>query len=139
MSGTLVVGFDGTDGARIALTHALTLAGDLGAGVVVIFAFEPPRWGAETKDLDAAVEEHGRTVLEHATHQAAGAGVEIATEIRAGNPAPALMAAAEEHGARYIVVGSNGERPLKSALVGATPTRLLHLSETPIVVVPLGD
>jgi nucleotide-binding universal stress UspA family protein len=139
MPGTLVVGFDGTDGARIALAHALALAGDLGAAVVVIFAFDPPRWGAETKDLDEAVAEHGRTVLERATHQAAAAGVEITTEIRAADPAPALIAAAEEHGARYIVVGSNGERPLKSALVGATPTRLLHLSATPIVVVPLGD
>ena len=139
MPGTLVVGFDGTDGARIALAHALTLASDLGARVVAIFAYEPPRWGGETKDLDEAVEEHGRKVLEHATHQAAAAGVEITTEIRAADPAPALLAAAEEHEARYIVVGSNGERPLKSAIVGATPTRLLHLSRTPIVVVPLDD
>ena len=42
---------------------------------------------------------------------------------------------ADEHDARMIVVGSYGERPLKSALVGSTPTRLLHLSERPVLVV----
>jgi len=49
--------------------------------------------------------------------------------------AEALIAVAEEHDARMIVVGSYGERPLKSALVGSTPTRLLHLAERPVLVV----
>ena len=43
--------------------------------------------------------------------------------------------AAERHDARMIAVGSYGEPPLKSALVGSTPTRLLHLSERPVLVV----
>ena len=47
----------------------------------------------------------------------------------------ALIEVADEHDARMIVVGSYGERPLKSALVGSTPTRLLHLSERPVLVV----
>ena len=48
---------------------------------------------------------------------------------------PALVDAAAKHDARMIVVGSHGERPLKSALVGSTPTRLLHLAERPVLVV----
>ena len=34
-----------------------------------------------------------------------------------------------------IVVGSYGERPLKGALVGSTPHKLIHLSERPVIVV----
>jgi nucleotide-binding universal stress UspA family protein len=49
--------------------------------------------------------------------------------------AEALIAVADEHDARLIAVGSYGERPLKSALVGSTPTRLLHLSRRPVLVV----
>ena len=46
------------------------------------------------------------------------------------------MALAAEHGARLIVVGSYGEPPLRSAILGSTPHKLLHLSEVPVLVVP---
>ncbi len=66
---------------------------------------------------------------------AARRGVEIELVLRELSPAEALIAVADEHDARMIVVGSHGERPLKSALVGSTPTRLLHLAERPVLVV----
>jgi nucleotide-binding universal stress UspA family protein len=53
--------------------------------------------------------------------------------------AEGLIEVADERDARMIVVGSDGERPLKSALVGSTPTRLLHLSERPVLVVRAPD
>jgi nucleotide-binding universal stress UspA family protein len=37
--------------------------------------------------------------------------------------------------ARMIVVGSYGEKPLRGAIIGSTPHRLLHLSERPVLVV----
>jgi nucleotide-binding universal stress UspA family protein len=37
-----------------------------------------------------------------------------------------------------IVVGSYGESPLKGAILGSTPHKLLHISERPVVVVPGG-
>ena len=36
----------------------------------------------------------------------------------------------------FIVVGTYGESPLKGAILGSTPHKLLHLSEVPVVVVP---
>lgn len=57
------------------------------------------------------------------------------TEVRLEPTADGLLAAADARDARMIVVGSCGERPLKSAIVGSTPTRLLHLSERPVLVV----
>jgi nucleotide-binding universal stress UspA family protein len=50
-------------------------------------------------------------------------------------PVDALIEVADQRDARMIVVGSYGARPLRSALVGATPTKLLHLSERPVLVV----
>jgi Universal stress protein family len=40
--------------------------------------------------------------------------------------------------ARMIVVGSYGEAPLKGAIIGSTPYKLLHLSQRPVLVVPAG-
>jgi nucleotide-binding universal stress UspA family protein len=133
--GTQVVGYDGTDGARAALDAAVGLAAELGDGVVVVFAHATSRLGGEVRDYDAAVREHGRGVLEEARSIGREAGVEVELVMRELSSAEALIAVADEHEARMIVVGSYGERPLKSALVGSTPTRLLHLSERPVLVV----
>jgi nucleotide-binding universal stress UspA family protein len=35
-----------------------------------------------------------------------------------------------------IVVGSYGERPLKGAILGSTPYKLLYLADRPVLVVP---
>ncbi|MCW2998508.1 MAG: universal stress protein [Solirubrobacterales bacterium] len=133
---TLVVGYDGSEGACAALDEALRLGRDLGdATVHLVFAFAAPRIGGELHDLDEAIAERGRTVLEHGVHQAAVEGVTVTTGLLKAEPAEGLIQAADACDARYIVVGSYGERPLKSVLVGSTPTRLLHLSDRPVLVV----
>ncbi len=53
-------------------------------------------------------------------------------------PAPALVDLADRHDARMIVVGSYGERPIKGAILGSTPHKLLHLAGRPVLVVPAG-
>jgi nucleotide-binding universal stress UspA family protein len=132
---TQIVGYDGTEGARAALHVAIGLAVELNDGLVAVFAHTISRLGGEVRDYDEAIREHGRGVLEEARGIAREAGVEIELVMRELSAAEALIALADEHDARMIVVGSYGERPLKSALVGSTPTRLLHLSERPVLVV----
>jgi nucleotide-binding universal stress UspA family protein len=132
---TQVVGYDGTDGARAALGVAVGLAKELGDTLVVVFAHQVSRLGGEVRDYEDALLERGRGVLEEARSIGREAGVEIELVLRELSSAEALIEAAEEHDARMIVVGSYGERPLKSALVGSTPTRLLHLAERPVLVV----
>lgn len=131
----IVVGFDGTDGARAALAEAGRLAGELGLGLHVVFSYSTGRLGGELRDLDRAVADRAAEVLAEGERLAGGRGVEVTSAFRREEPAEGLIAAADEHDARYVVVGSYGERPLKSALVGSTPTRLLHLCERPVIVV----
>jgi nucleotide-binding universal stress UspA family protein len=132
---TLVVGYDGTEGARAAFDQALALGGRLGEGVHVVFSFESPRLGGELHDLDDAIRERGERVVGEAVGAATAAGVVVSSDVRMQDPAAGLIAAADEVDASMIVVGSHGERPLKSVLVGSTPTRLLHLSRRPVLVV----
>ncbi|QEC49182.1 universal stress protein [Baekduia soli] len=134
---TLVVGYDGTEGARVAYAEARKLAAELGEGLHVVFSFEAPRLGGELRDLDEAIQERGRQVLDEA--KAIAGDLPISTEVRLQDSAEGLIAAAEEQDARMIIVGSYGERPLKSILVGATPTRLLHLSQRPVLVVRIPE
>ena len=67
---------------------------------------------------------------------AASAGVEHEVKLKPLRPVHALTEAAEESDTRMIVIGSYGETPLKGAIVGSTPYKLLHVSEVPVLVVP---
>ena len=130
-----VRGYDGTEGARAVLQAVTALAAELGDSLVVVFAHEVSRLGGEVHDYEEVLRERGRTVLEEARSVVREGGVEVELVLRESSPAEALIEVADEHDARLIAVGSYGERPLKSALVGSTPTRLLHLSERPVLVV----
>lgn len=135
MADQIVVGYDGSDGSKAALAHAIALGKDLGAGLVVVFGYAPPNPEREAADYREALREIGESATASAVEQARAAGVEAEVEVHPIRPAEALVAVADEHDARMIVVGSYGERPLAGAILGSTPHRLVHLSERPVLVV----
>ena len=55
------------------------------------------------------------------------------------SPAEGLAELADERDARLIVVGTRGESPIRGALLGSTPHKLLQLSRVPVLVVPTPD
>lgn len=134
---SLVVGYDGSDCARAALRTAANLAAELtDTSIVVAFGFEVNPVGGELGDYRKALEEHGREVLSHATSQAAAEGITVEVVVIEGQPAEALVELARARDARAIIVGSRGESPLRGALIGSTPHKLLQLSDRPVLVVP---
>jgi nucleotide-binding universal stress UspA family protein len=135
MAGVLIVGYDGTPGAKAAAAEALALASELGAEVIFGFAYWANPQGGEVGDLVAALLELGTRHLAEAQATAENAGVTARGEFVEAVPSVGLVALADEHDARMIVVGSYGEAPLKGALIGSTAHKLLHLSERPVLVV----
>jgi nucleotide-binding universal stress UspA family protein len=135
MAGPLVIGYDGTEGAKAALAEALRLAGALGVDIVVAFAYWAGPLGGEEGDLLATLRERGRAVTEEALETAQAAGVQGTAELVNDRPAEALAQVAEEVGAQMIAVGSYGDRPLTALIVGSTPHRLMHVTAVPVLVV----
>lgn len=133
----MIVGYDGSAGADVALATAVALAKKTGDGVALIFCYEPPaiRAGGAGDQRDV-VEGIGRDTLEAAIARHADDGVPMRGELVDARPVDGLIAAADECDAPIIVVGHHGEGPLHGALIGATANKLLHQSERPILVVP---
>jgi nucleotide-binding universal stress UspA family protein len=138
MAGELLVGYDGTPGAKAAAAEALALASELGSGVRFAFAYWTNPAGGEVSDMLAALQELGTRHLEEALASARSAGVEASGELVEAAPSVGLVELADRHDARMIVVGSYGQPPLKGALIGSTAHKLLHLSERPVLVVRAG-
>jgi nucleotide-binding universal stress UspA family protein len=135
--GQIVVGYDGSACGKAALAEAVKLAKSLDDKVVLVFGYAPPGiWGGEIAEHEEAVAEFGEKVMGEAKRVTDSDGIEAEYELVAKRPAEAVAAVAEARDARMIVVGSYGEAPMKGAILGSTPYRLLHQAERPVLVVP---
>jgi nucleotide-binding universal stress UspA family protein len=132
----LVLGYDGSECAKAALRKAIELSSELGDRIVIAYGYDPGIPGEEHDTHQALVRKMGETATAEAVATASEAGVEVEVDLRAERPAEALLSVAEERDARAIVVGTFGEHPIKGAILGSVPHRLLHLSERPVLVVP---
>jgi nucleotide-binding universal stress UspA family protein len=124
-----------------ALESAVELARTLGDRIVVAYAAEPPgrNVGEEFSEHERALVEIGERVTGAAVERARQEGVEAEAVIVHERPAPALLDLADQRDARMIVIGSHGEGPIRGALLGSTPHKLLQLSRRPVLVVPAPD
>jgi nucleotide-binding universal stress UspA family protein len=135
MPGPILVGYDGTEGAKAALAEALRLAGPLGAEVLVGFAYHATPLGGNPHEMLDLLRDRGRTVLEEALQQIRAAGLEGRGELVNDKPAEGLAELAASEGAQMVVVGSYSEPPLKALIVGSTPLRLPHVTGVPVLIV----
>ena len=135
MPGPLLVGYDGTPGAKAAAAEALGLASELGAEVIFVFAYWTNPQGGDVADMLAALRKLGEGHLRDAQSMAEAAGVTSRAELANAAPSVGLVELADRHDVRMVVVGSYGEAPLKGALIGSTAHKLVHLSERPVLVV----
>jgi nucleotide-binding universal stress UspA family protein len=136
MPSSVVVGFDGSAGSRAALDTAVELAGRFGDRLLIVFGAGPPGGvGDEARAHRQAIEERGEQVTSEAVERTRGGGVEVELVISPERPSEALRSVAAERGARFIVVGTRGEGPVRRALTGSVPHKLLETAEVPVVVV----
>lgn len=135
--GSMVVGYDGSDSSKAALGRAKELASGLGDEIVLVFGYAPPGiWGGEIAEHEEAIEELGGKAMAEAKRLVETDGIEVEYELVAKRAVEAMLEVAERRDARMIVVGGGGEAPLKGAILGATPYKLLHQADRPVLVVP---
>jgi nucleotide-binding universal stress UspA family protein len=150
MPTTLVLGYDGSDCAKKALTDTADIAQHLDDGeVFVVSAFEftigyvpmgmtdsPLMMSAEYDQHVDLVRGFGDQQVAEACAELEKAGVRASGEVREGKPVDVLLEAAREKKAVAIVVGSHGEGAMSAAFLGSTALKLLHHSDVPVLVVP---
>jgi nucleotide-binding universal stress UspA family protein len=139
MASTIVLGYDGSDCAKAALQTAVDIAKAFGDAIVVGFGAGVYPIGEDSDHL-RLVRRMGADWAEEALAAIRAAGVAQAeTAVVDARPAEALLEVAADRRARMIVVGTHGEHPLTGAVLGSVPHKLLHLSEVPVLVVPVHD
>jgi nucleotide-binding universal stress UspA family protein len=85
------------------------------------------------------LEEHGawagKLLAELRASLPAALAARCTTEVRHGSPADQLVACARERSAEMMVVGTTGRGAAGRLLLGSVADRVLHSSDTPVLVV----
>jgi nucleotide-binding universal stress UspA family protein len=139
MSDEIVIGYDGTVCGAAALDLACDLATALERKLVIAYGYQPYQGAGEIGTQRELMRDEGERLLAEATEIASGRGVEAESALVPERPAAALASLAEERRASMIVVGTYGESPLKGAILGSTPHKLVQLATVPVVVVPAAN
>jgi len=135
MTGTVLVGYDGSDTARAALAYAAGRVGPEGH-IVVAHIVVPPNAYIDTRrygdELGGRARGPGADCLRDVDDILRG--VKAGQRVEEGPPAQMLVELARETGADEIVVGSRGFGSGR-ALLGSVSRELLHETDRPVVVV----
>ena len=134
----IVIGVDGEDDSRVAITAAFELAQCLGVSIVAVHA-----WSARRSPGDVALsfmidweavkaDERGRLVNTLAPWTRLYPEVDVTYVVDQDKPSRALLHHSE--GAQLVVIGSRGRGPLAGAVLGSTGLNLLHHSVIPTMI-----
>ena len=146
----IVVGVDGSAGAREALRFAAAEARLRGVPLRVVHAWRPALIDAAPEpwvvpfarppvnvDLLEIERTHVEAILAHALEEVEADGVRVDGELVEGAAAPALLRAAE--GAELLVVGSRGLGGFRGLLLGSVGQQCADHAPCPVVIVRATD
>ena len=132
----LVVGYDGSDGARRAVTWAAGQAGPEGT-IVLVYSERPLHAPAASLASTDERRRFGRAVVDELLLEGEDElrDLDLRVEISDRDPVSALLHAAASHSADAIVIGSQDHSALQRAL-GTVTTELIKRSPVPVTAVP---
>jgi nucleotide-binding universal stress UspA family protein len=148
--GPVVIGYDGSNQAREAISQAARLLSVREAIVETVWTAYTPVAGAgaagapvavitrAAEQIDHEIAAGARRTAEEGTRLATAEGLEARAEPvqAAGTVWRTLVLCAREHRAPALVVGSRGRTAMGAALLGSVSTGLVHNARVPILVVP---
>jgi nucleotide-binding universal stress UspA family protein len=137
MAGEIVLGYDGSDGAKAALPHAIALANAFGAPLVAAFAHGVNPVGGVGGEQSRETAKLGRGFLAEAADavKRIDSGITVEQILVNATPVDGLVALAEQRGARMLVIGGNGHGAMMGSLLGSVSYKILHHTAVPVLVV----
>ena len=95
-----------------------------------------PRVGHLNKaQLERYYQEEGEGMLKAAKKKLDAAGIAYQAHVLVGPVAEAIVKHARDKRCDMIVIGTRGMGPVGAALIGSTAMKVLHIAETPVLLV----
>lgn len=141
MAEQIVVGTDGSDTAKVAVSEAVRLAKSLGASVHLVSGYKALRGAKIAGAPEGAAkvwaplpDSNVEAILSEAAAGIRMQDVDVETHAVEEEPADALLKVADKVGASMIVVGSRGMHGAKRVL-GSVPNAVSHKASCNVLIV----
>ena len=142
----ILLATDGSDSARAALDFVVRFPFARDSELRLVTVLQPVLEAAEMSELSEAHHElfekarhaeqqTAEQLLEEEAGRLSEAGWTGATEVRTGNTAEQIVAAAEAAAADLVVVGSHGHKGVKKYLLGSVSERVLRHASCSVLIV----
>jgi len=134
---TILLPFDGSDGAAAALHHAGELAHWADATVQVLYVADTARNSVtviEGHTVDMLVRE-GEDIVAEAAQTLETLGISCDTDVVQGNPAPTIAEYAERYDQDLVVMPTHGRDGVSRYLAGSVSEKVVRLSPVPVLTV----
>jgi nucleotide-binding universal stress UspA family protein len=135
---TIIIGYDGSDGAKGAITFAGQYFSGRDANVVTAFEDWPPAVHGNAVQIDDAARAKTEATAEEGAALARQVGIkaEPRTVYAAKKAWRSIIDVADELDAGLIVVGSHGFNGLRPLVLGSVSHQLAHHAHQPVIAVP---
>ena len=141
MADSIVVGTDGSETAKQAVSEAVRLAKALSAPVHVVSAYQPMHAKVHGAPEGAAKvwqplpDDEVERILAEAVAGVRMAGLEVTSHPVRKDPADALIDVADKVGASMIVIGSKGMHGARRLALGNVPNKVSHHARCNVLIV----
>ena len=135
----VLVAFDASPEAQLALAHAVAMAQVYRAKVALVAVVPPPpllSWQAPggMRGIHEAEQEELEKALREAADDVPD-DLSVTTQLLDGDPARELLRLARDGDFDVIVMGSRGRGRVTAALLGSVSNRVMHDAGVPVIVI----
>ena len=139
----ILVPVDFSDSSARALRHAVKRAAESDGSLIIVHVV-PADYGwsgigrDESRDLDRSLQRQAADRLRAFANENVGQNVPVDMEVRVGQPAEEIVAAARESKCDSIMLSTRGLTGLDRYLIGSVADRVARLAPCPVVLVRPG-
>jgi len=133
----LLVAVDHSEVSGRVLAAARDLA-TLSKGKVWVLHLREREVIAQMGQLPSETDQQAHQAVEDGVAELKKAGIDAVGKVRQtvfGHAAREILADAKEHNADVIIMGSRGRSDFAGALLGSTAHKVIHLTDTPVLVI----
>lgn len=135
----ILVAYDGSDGAKRALSAAIELAKAMGATVISLSVRgHLPYLATSVDEVDEAreqIDQFFHRIASEASAMASMAGVKLETVVRPGHEVETIVTFAKDGAFDLLVVGFTGHSNVFGRIMGGTVQNLIRLAPCAVLVV----
>jgi nucleotide-binding universal stress UspA family protein len=134
----ILVAYDGSDGARAALTQGIALAKALSAELSCILVEEHlPHYAASISEVKGAkerIDDHFRTLAKQARDRAGLGGIDMETIVRQGHEVETIVTTAKDGQFELLVIGYHGYSAIFGRIMGSTAQSIVRLAPCSVLL-----